>query len=343
MQKSATVRIAIIGAGFISEYHIDGIRAAGGAEIATLVGRRADNTARRAGELGIANYTIDYHAVLADKSIDAVVIATPDSTHLPLAEQALAAGKDVLLQKPMAMNSDECRKIIKAAAESDACLTVSFMHRYFPEIRWLRERIAENTFGRVHSVRIRNATPGAGWSDWFYDASKVAGGVVMQLGVHGIDLLQHLFGPLQSVAAMATTMKPDRNLDDGRKTVMTFEDNVAAIYRLAGGANATHEMSWTEIAGCDRFRLEVYFEDGTVWLRTDKAAAMLNRTGPSGWSMVDLPDEPLGMAHHKHWLEIVRRNAPVDDTALAGLSTHIVAEQLYRAIDEGKTLPISGS
>lgn len=343
MTRGDRIRVAVVGAGFISQYHIEGLRAADGAEVAMLVGRSRDKTEKRAEELGVARCSTDFRAVLADKHIDAVVVATPDATHLPLAVAALEAGKDVLLQKPMAMNSDEGRKIISVAQTTGSRLSVSFMHRYFPEIRWLGKQITDNSFGKVHAVRMRNATPGADWAEWFYDAQNVAGGVVMQLGVHGIDLLQHLFGPIQSLTAMLSTMKPDRELDDGRKVTMAFEDNVAACYRMASGFNATHEMSWTEVAGCDRFRLEVYFEAATVWLRTETAAVMINRGSAgnaSGWQPVDLDDEPLGKAHHEHWLEVVRRNAPEDDTAQAGLSTLNIAEHIHRSAREGRTLPV---
>ena len=94
---SKQINVAIIGAGFISDYHINGIRAAGGGTITTLVGRRLERTARRAAEFGIPRHSTAYHDVLADPRVDAVVIATPDATHMPLSIEALQAGKPVLL------------------------------------------------------------------------------------------------------------------------------------------------------------------------------------------------------------------------------------------------------
>ena len=339
MSKDKLVSVAVVGTGYISDYHINGIRAAGSAVITSLVGRDADKTARRARQLGIAQSCTESSEVFSNPDIDAIVIATPDVTHKTLAIQALEANKCVLLQKPMAMSSDECRTILDAARRSSGSVTVSFMHRYFPEVRWLRERVKQGTFGKIHSVRIRNATPGAGWAEWLYDPNWVAGGVIMQLGIHGIDILQHLFGPITTVSAVSSTMKPSCSLEDGRPVTMQLEDNAAAIYELAEGFNATHEMSWTEVAGCDRFRLEVYFEDGTVWLRTDQSAALLNRgagSDPTGWQPIELLAEPLGQRHHQHWLDVVRGIAPPDDTATAGLGAVVVAEHMYRSIAEGR-------
>jgi predicted dehydrogenase len=338
---------AIVGAGFIAEYHARGIRAVPGARLAALVGRDPARTRRRAEELGAERAETDLGAVLADPGIDGVVIATPDALHREMAVRALEAGKPVLLQKPMAMNAAECAEVLAAAARSGTPLTVSFMHRYFPEVRWLRALLAEGRLGRIHAIRIRNATPGADWAPWFYDAADVAGGVVMQLGVHGIDLVSHLAGRIEGVSAAMTTARPSRRLADGRQVETKLEDNVLARYRLAGGALVTHEMSYTELAGCDRFRLELYADHGTVWLRSEKGAAAIcapEVTGRAGWVIPDLPEEPPGRAHHAHWIDIAAGRAPADDTAAAGARTVAVAEAIYAAAarEDLRPAPIDG-
>ena len=336
--------VAVIGAGFIADYHVNGLRAAGG-DVTALVGRRSDRTARRAAELGIKRAEIDYRKVLDDRTIDAVVVASPDDTHEAIAIDALAAGKHVLLQKPMALDSVQCRRIIDADTQADHRLTVSFMHRYFPEVRWLRDLIATGALGPIHSVRIRNATPGADWADWFFKPGNVSGGVVMQLGVHGIDLCRHLFGPIASVTAEAWTARPLRKLADGREVTAVLEDNVAAVYRLTAGGHVSHEMSYTEMAGCDRFRLELYAEHGTVWLRTERGRAAIfapSITGETGWVTQPIVDEPFGAAHHAHWLSIVRGESQADETPLAGLQSIAVAEAIYAAAREGRRVPVEG-
>src|SRR5690242_8550011 len=98
------VAVAIIGAGFIADYHAGGLAATSQADVAVLVGRRREATERRAHALGIGRIETDYRRVLDDSSIDAVVVASPDDTHERIAMDALAAGKSVLLQKPMALS-----------------------------------------------------------------------------------------------------------------------------------------------------------------------------------------------------------------------------------------------
>src|SRR4051794_32500691 len=109
--RSAELNIALIGAGSISDYHVNGVRAAGGATISVLVGRDLERTAARARTLGIPCVQTDYRQVLADPAIDAVIVATPDDTHEQIAVDALDAGKAVLLQKPMGLSTSECRNI----------------------------------------------------------------------------------------------------------------------------------------------------------------------------------------------------------------------------------------
>lgn len=334
-----SVSVAVIGAGFISDYHVKGLQAAGGSDIVALVGRRPETTACKAEALGIGRIETDYRRILDDRSIDAVVVASPDDTHERIAIDSLQAGKHVLLQKPMALDSAQCRAIIHADMLAGRRLTVSFMHRYFPEVRWLRDLLAAGTLGAVHSVRIRNATPGADWGDWFFTPGNVSGGVVMQLGVHGIDLCRHLFGAIASVGAEMMTARPERRLADGRMVRSQLEDNVFATYRLTNGIQASHEMSYSELQGCDRFRLEVYAENGTVWLRTERGLATLYApavTGKAEWVVPPLNDEAFGEAHHRHWLSIVRGEAAPDDTPLAGLQTVTVAEAIYAAARSGR-------
>lgn len=328
------VVVAIIGSGFIAGYHVDGLRAAGDVEIAAIAGRTRDKVEAAARRFGIPRAETDFRRVLDDRRVDGVVIATPDHTHEALAIEALRAGKEVLLQKPMAMTASGCRNVLAAAKASSAGVMVSFMHRYFEEVVWLRDLLRSGALGRVNSFRIRNATPGADWGAWFYDPTKVAGGVVMQLGVHGIDLCGHLFGPVQALSARTVTSRPDRELNDGTRVRSALEDDAIATYQMDSGVIGSHEMSATEIAGCDRFRLEVYAERGTVWLRTERGGAAIcapDVTGRTGWVVPDLPSAALGARHHRHWLDIVRGRAARDDTAPAGLRSIEVAEAIYRS------------
>ncbi|MDR7419097.1 MAG: Gfo/Idh/MocA family oxidoreductase [Armatimonadota bacterium] len=327
----------IIGAGHISDYHITGLREAG-AEVLALCGRRADAVRAKAAHYGIPHALTDPEALLRRDDIDAVIIAAPDAAHEPLALAAARAGKPMLIQKPMARTAAECRRILRAAGAADVPVFVSFMHRYFDEVDEARRLVAEGALGRLLSVRQRNATPGAHWAAWFYRTADVGGGVVLQLGTHGIDLLRHLFGEIETVWATTATLRPERVLADGTVVRPDNEDHAVAVYRFASGLRAAHEMDYTEVAGTDRFRMEIYGERGAAWLRTERgrlAVAAPDATGRVAWSSPSLPPERPGKRQHAHLVAMLRGDAPPDDSARAGLVSILVAEAIYRSAASG--------
>lgn len=314
--------VAIVGTGSIADYHIAGVGSVPGAEMRCIVGRNADKAAALAARHRIGASSADLAAVLARADIDAVIVATPDDTHEDLAAQVVAAGKALLLQKPMAGDVAACRRIVARAAAAKIDLQVSFMHRYFDEFARARELVAEGAIGVLHSIRIRNATPGPDWGDWFYKRANVSGGVVHQLGVHGIDLVRLLAGEIASVSASTAILKPIRTLADGRRVTVENPDSAWAVYRCGSGVVASHEMSFVEVAGCERFRLELYGSHGTIWVRSELGALAWRRAGDAAWTAETLECTRFGERHHRHWIaglvgELEREATAAD--AVAGL------------------------
>lgn len=331
------VRVAILGAGSICDYHTIGLQEAG-AEVVAVFSRTEAKAQEKAERFGIPHYSTDYQEILARDDVDAVVIATPDFSHEELAVATARAGKAIYLQKPMARNSQECLRIIEAAEESGVPLYVSWMHRYFDEVAKMQDLLAQGALGDVYLVRQRNATPGPGWAAWFYSKEKVGGGVVLQLGSHGIDLIRYLFGEIKAVKATVAIMKKERELADGSMVRPDNEDLAVAIYRLNSGALAVHEMSFSEVAGTDRFRMEIYGERGTTWLRTEKGLLSLyapDYLGQAGWFEPKLPTTPFGWRQHRHFLAMLRGEETPDSTARDGLVAVLVAEAIYRSAGSG--------
>jgi len=326
-------RIGVLGAGSISDYHITGLQAAG-AEVVALFSRTEAKADAQAARHGIPQVYTDPRALLARDDIDAVIIATPDFTHVEMALAAVAAAKPMLLQKPMARTAAECRQIIAAAQAGNVPLYVGFMHRYFGEIKALQRLLTEGALGHLTLVRQRNATAGATWADWFYRKELVGGGAVMQIGIHGIDLLQHIFGPIVAVQATTAITVAQRTLADGRVVVPDNEDLALATYRFASGLLATHEISYNEVAGTDRFRMEIYGDAGTAWLRTERGLLAVSHDR-RGWVMPELPPDEVGERQHRHWLAMLTGAAPHDGSAEAGLTSVLVAEAIYHSAEQG--------
>ena len=332
-----TIGVAVLGAGFIAEYHLAGLAAAGGASVRLLVGLAEAKTAALAQRFAVPEVSTDWRVALDHPDVDAVIIATPDDTHEEIAVAAAAAGKSILLQKPMAGTASGCRNIIQAAEQAGVDLQVSFMHRWFEEVEQARGLLAEGVIGRVHSVRIRNATPGADWGDWFFTKAAVAHGVVDQLGVHGIDLAGQLVGAIQEVSARTAVLVPTRTLRDGRVIAVENIDTAFAIYGFADGAMGTHEMSQVEIKGCDRFRFELYGECGTLWLRSERGRLAIYAPQRFGneWHCPELPERPPGQRHHAAWLAGLTGRAPRLATARDALRGMVVVEAIQKSASQG--------
>lgn len=327
------IGVAVLGAGFIAGYHLAGLAATGRADLRAIVGR----TATRAGELarrfGVPDAGTDLDGTLARHDVEAVVIATPDDTHERVALAAVRAGKAILLQKPMAASVEAAERIVGAAARAQVDLQVSFMHRFFDEVVEARRLLREGALGRVLSARVRNATPGPDWDDWFFRAVNVPHGVASQLGVHGIDLVEQLLGPIRRASARARTARPLRSLADGREVRVENADHVSATYELDDGTLVAHEMSQVEVAGCDRFRMEVCGESGVLWLRTERGRLALGRTGADGefWHTPALDETPTGRRQHDAWLAGVAGEAPPLGTAADALHGMRVVEAVMQS------------
>ena len=327
------IGVAVLGGGSIAEYHLAGLAATSRADVRIVTGRTPAKVARLAERFGVPHASTDVAATLARDDVDAVIIATPDDTHEAFATAAAQAGKAILLQKPMAGSLAGGERIVAAAARHGVDLQVSFMHRFFDEVVQARQWLGEGLLGRVLGARVRNATPGPDWGGWFFRRASVPNGAVDQLGVHGIDLVEQLLGRVRSVSALARTALPQRRLRDGSRVDVDVVDNANATYRLADGTIVTHEISMTEAAGCDRFRMEIYGERGTLWLRTERGplAAFAPARFGSGWHVPVLTRTPFGRRQHEVWLAGIAGDGPRLDTAREGLHGMAVVDALMRS------------
>ena len=339
VSSADTVGVGFLGAGSIADYHLGGLAAAGGAAVRVIAARSRERASEVARRFAIPEVATDWRAVLDRRDVDAVVIATPDDTHCEIACAAAAAGKSVLLQKPMGRSSAECLRILEAARRGGVFLQVSFMHRYFEEVQRTAELLADGATGPVLSARMRNATPGPDWNAWFFSRDKVGGGVVLQLGVHGMDVLRFLFGDVATVSATVAQLLAERRLKDGTVVRPDNEDHAFATYRFASGPLVSHEMDLTEQAGTDRFACEIFCADATIRLRSERGPLALFAPGVTGkreWVVPELPPRRFGERHHADFLDRVRGKLPPDRTALDGLATLLLAEAIYRSSESGR-------
>jgi predicted dehydrogenase len=149
--------------------------------------------------LGAAAGT-DLQAVLADPDVDAVDICLPTPLHREFAEAAFAAGKDVFLEKPIALSVEDADAIIRAGETSGRILMVGMVLRFWPEYVELQRRVSAGELGRPVAASTHRLSPPADWNDWMADPAQ-SGGTAVDLMIHDLDQLNWLLGTPRRVFA----------------------------------------------------------------------------------------------------------------------------------------------
>ena len=145
------LRVAVAGTGFIGEVHAHAARRAG-AHLVGVAASTPDRGEAAAARLGAERAFPDAEALVTASDVDVVHICTPNRLHASLAEAALAAGKHVICEKPLATTADEARRLVDAAAAADRIATVPFAYRFYPLVREARARVASGSIGPVRLI-----------------------------------------------------------------------------------------------------------------------------------------------------------------------------------------------
>jgi predicted dehydrogenase len=189
------LRAGIIGAGFIGGVHAHAVRAAGG-EVTRVAASRPDRSEEAAVRLGARSGAVSGEALIDADDVDVVHVCTPNSTHVALARRALAAGKSVICEKPLATTLDGAREL--AAAARGLVATVPFVYRFYPAAREIRARVHAGEAGPLHLLHgayLQDWQAGGAPAGWRGDASE--GGAhraFADVGVHWCDLVEFTSG-----------------------------------------------------------------------------------------------------------------------------------------------------
>ena len=223
------LRIGVIGLGWFGEIHCETLVGIPNIELAALCTRRPDRLAEQAKKFGVKKTFTDFRAMLADKDIDAVSIVTMWDQHTEPAVEALAAGKHVFLEKPMASTVADCDKIIKASKKSKGILQIGHICRFNPRYRMAKQAIDEGRIGKIVALQSRRNIPAA-WTPTILE--KI--GPIVGDAIHDTDLMLWFTGDsVASVYAQTVSVRGLKHPDIGQ-----------TMYRFKEGASATLETVW---------------------------------------------------------------------------------------------------
>jgi predicted dehydrogenase len=275
------VRVAIIGAGAVSDYHhVPALRLDPRAELAGVCDADPALLEKRRQEWGVEKVSSDPMRICKDPGIDAVIIATPNFTHRPIAVEAALNGKHVLCEKPLGRSAAEVRAMYEAARDAQVVHMTAFTYRFAPSMRYLRHLVHAGALGTPRHFRSQRFLdwPETSWG-WRQYKDKAGAGDLFDMTIHRIDFSMDLLGPIARVCGAVARFAPrtqtidgkpcpPSDVDDWSALIGEFESGATGIWEgttLAKGYGRKgfgHE--WAEINGSEGSAVYRLHEPNTI-------------------------------------------------------------------------------
>jgi predicted dehydrogenase len=329
-----------------------------------LVGRSTEKVAAIAKRYG-AEWTIDLDTALADKEYGVFFDAAATSQREASLEKAIAAGKHIYAEKPVALTAERGRALLREAGSRGLKAGAVEDKLYLPGLQKLCKLAAADFFGRVTGFRIE-----FGW--WVFDGTEVAcqrpswnyrrkdgGGLILDMYPHWRYVIENTLGPIRRVTTALSTATPERIDEHGKRYTVDVEDNAATLVELEGGAIGTILCSWaTRVRRDDLLTFQIDGTKGSAIAGLHKCWITANAATPRTAHFSITKDA--GVDYRSHWTEVadpgpfknpyrigwenflrhVATGAPLQADFTAGIRDVAFAEACYRSMKEGRWVNI---
>lgn len=352
--SQSVIRIGIIGAGAIGSVHAQTFAKVEGAEVAAITDAYLPLAEQRAQEHNITTVHESPQKLLEDSSIDAVIIGVPNKFHAELAIEALKQGKHVLLEKPMAINSEVARTIVEAAEQSGKVLMMSHQMRWTGLSRAVKACIDSGDVGRIYNAKTgwlrKKGIPG--WGSWFTRKDQSGGGPLIDIGVHMIDLSLYLMGNPKPVSVFGTTYAEFGPKREGIGTWGTpnwdgyydVEDLASALIKLDNGATLSLDVSWAaHAAGLseDPF-IHLMGTEGGVSVVGNSGTYVTHKKGEVVLSdIAPLEGEEDRILMGGHFISCIREGKQPITSGLSGYTTNRILDAIYESSRTGNEVKLN--
>ncbi|MGM9472425.1 Gfo/Idh/MocA family protein [Pseudarthrobacter sp. YS3] len=240
------LRAGIIGTGFMGSVHAHAVRAAGG-EVMAVAGSSQASAEAAVSALGARTAAESPEALIARADVDVIHICTPNATHADLARKAIAAGKPVVCEKPLATCVEDARELADLADRSGVVTGVPFVYRFYPAVREARDRILRGDAGRLwmlHGSYLQDWLVGAEATNWRVDsnlggASRAFG----DIGVHWCDLMEFTTGHRITRLVANTSRAYEERETGGQLSSVATEDGATLLFETDRGATGSLVVS----------------------------------------------------------------------------------------------------
>jgi predicted dehydrogenase len=337
-----TVRLGMLGSGFIADHYMSGLRYVPGARVVANAGTGGARAADFAMRHGIERTYDSMDGLCGDPDVDLVVVTLPNHLHLEAVRAATAAGKGVVCTKPLGRTAAEASEMLRLVRDAGVFHGYLENEVFSPEVVKIAEMVGSGALGRVLTMRSREGHSGP-HAPHFWDAETAGGGAFLDMGCHCIEAARYVIGKdvlVADVFAWGATL--------GHADKTTGEDNAIAILRFDDGRTATIEASWTAKGGIE-VRNEVYCERGRIVhdLGSTPIRAFLEEPvgylaektdADTGW-VYPVADEPRVAGYDemfRHVIDAFRAATPPRETFEDGYVVNTIIDAAYRSMRSGR-------
>ncbi|MBO9571099.1 MAG: Gfo/Idh/MocA family oxidoreductase [Chitinophagaceae bacterium] len=341
-------KIAILGSGFISDIHLESYhRFIPEAEVVAVYSRNEERVKAFADKYNITSWFTDLDKLIKESGCDIVDICLPNFLHKDATIKAAAAGKHIIIEKPLAVTLEEADEMIAACKKAGVKLMYAEELCFAPKYERARQLANEGAFGDIYMLKQSEKHSGP-HSDWFYDINLSGGGTLMDLGCHAMQWFRWMLNnakPVSVFASMSTVLHRKRTKG---------EDNSIVIIEFENGVTAVAENSWAKHGGMDD-RSEIYGTGGVIYAdlfmgnsaisysKNGYAYAMEKADTTIGWSFTVFEEVfNQGYPHElKHFVDCVLNNKEPLVTGEDGKAVLEIIYAAYASAGQGKkiTLP----
>ncbi len=255
---SKKLSVGVIGLGGIAQIvHLPILSRMENVEVSAVCEINKNRLERVANKFGVQKRFTDYDAMLSEKDLDAIIIATPTNTHKQIALDSIEAGKHLLIEKPIAATLQEAREILERTKSGGVKVMVGMNLRFRPDTMLLKSVINNGEIGDPFYVRCGWIRQQSSQGDWFLKKDKSGGGVIIDLGISLLDLSLWL---LDYQALKSVTVQTYFN------NTKTVEDSAVGLIRLEGDSVINFEVSWSLHEDRNSLNLAAYGTHGTAHL-----------------------------------------------------------------------------
>jgi predicted dehydrogenase len=225
------VGIAVIGAGAVADYHhVPGIRLDPRAQLVAACDPNEALLAKRRADWAIDKTTADFRKIADDPDIDAVIICTPNDTHLPITLACLEGGKHVMCEKPLGLNFAEASRMYRAARDRGLRHMTAFTYRFAPSMKYLRHLVYSGGLGTPRHFRSQRFLdlPETSWG-WRQHKRHAGAGDLFDMTIHRIDYAQDLMGRMTAICGAVARFAPRDKTSDGKPCEPSDVDDWSAL------------------------------------------------------------------------------------------------------------------